>query len=270
MPTLDALLGKGYLPKELPTPFTSRSFAASVAVAGPRSLAAVRTWNRLVVHNLARPGMTGRVLAIPSPASFYKLAVLVEANWLSLDAKIQASRLSLSKPTDDPSGRRALVPGEAMKRIEARAEHRARARYLVEVDVSEFYRSVYTHTLDWAIRGKSVAKADPRARTGLGPLLDKCTRDAQDGQTVGIPIGPDTSLVLGELILAQVDAELLSGRRRPWLHGFRYYDDYELHTWSRPQADQALADLQRVLAAWQLAVNPYKIKILELPESDRG
>lgn len=209
--------------------------------------------------------MIGRVLAIPSPAHFYKLADLVEANWGSLEAKIQVSRLSLTTPTDDPSGRRALVPAEGMKRIEARAEHRARARYLVEVDVSEFYRSVYTHTLDWAVRGKAVAKADPRAKTGLGPLLDRWTREAQDGQTVGIPIGPDTSLVLGELILAQVDQELFSGRRRPWLHGFRYYDDYELHTWSRPQADQALADLQRILAGWQLAVNPYKVRILELP-----
>lgn len=35
VPTLDALLSKGYLPKELPTPFSSRSFAASVASAGP-------------------------------------------------------------------------------------------------------------------------------------------------------------------------------------------------------------------------------------------
>lgn len=265
MPTLDALLSKGYLPKELPTPFTSRSFAASVAAAGPRGLTAARGWNRLTVHSLARPGMPGRVLAIPSPANFYKLADLMAANWGDLDSKIQASRLSLTKPTDDPADRRALVPAEGMKRIEARAEHRARARYLIQADVSEFYRSVYSHTLDWAVRGKAVAKADTRATTGLGPLLDKYTREAQDGQTVGIPIGPDTSLVLGELLLAQVDEELFSGRRRPWLHGFRYYDDYELHTWSRTQADQALADLQRILASWQLVANPYKVKILELP-----
>jgi hypothetical protein len=74
VPTLEALLGRGYLPKELPTPFTSRSFAASVSTGGPRLLAGVRTPNLLTVHTLARPGMTGRVLAIPNPAHFYKLA----------------------------------------------------------------------------------------------------------------------------------------------------------------------------------------------------
>lgn len=259
------MLGRGYLPKELPTPFTSRSFAVSVTASGARALAGVRSWGRLTAHTLARPGMTGRVLGIPSPAHFYKLADHVQAHWSTLDANIQKSTLSLTKPTNDPSGRRALVPAHELKRIEARAEHRARARYLVEVDVSEFYRSVYTHALDWAVRGKAIAKAATGATTGLGPTLDRYSRNAQGGQTVGIPIGPDTSLVLGELLLAQVDEELLTGPRARWLHGFRYYDDYELHTWSRQQADQALADLQRILAEWQLAVNPYKMRIVELP-----
>ena len=210
--------------------------------------------------------MTGRVLAIPDPAHFFRLAELVHDNWRLLDKSIRRSRLSLSKPKDDPTGNRALVPAQETNRIEARAEHRARARYLVEVDVSQFYPSIYTHALDWAVRGKAISKATRGRGTGLGPMLDKYTSAAQYGQTVGIPIGPDTSLVLGELILSQVDEELLDGGRARWLHGFRYYDDYELHTWSREHADQALAVIQRILAEWQLGVNPYKIHIRELPQ----
>jgi hypothetical protein len=129
--------------------------------------------------------------------------------------------------------------------------------------VSQWYPSTYTHTLDWAIRGKKEAKEKP-ATSGLGPLLDIHTRNGQDRQSVGIPIGPDTSLVLGELVLAQVDREFddVVGRKA---HGFRYYDDYEIFTATRQAADEAITELTKALADWQLIVNPYKLVVDDLP-----
>lgn len=265
MPELSDLLAKGYLPKELPTPFNSVSYAASLA-RPPSGFLRDKLWRRPCVHNLARPGMAPRTVSILGPVHFFRLASLIASEWDELDSAVNRSTISLSRPVVDASGLRALVPIPGVGRIAARAEHRATSRYLIEVDVSQFYPSIYTHALDWAVRGKPTAKADPHAKTGLGPLLDLHTREGQDGQTVGIPIGPDTSLVLGELVLAQVDAELLGSRRARWLHGFRYYDDYELYVASREEADKALAALQRILADWQLAANPYKIHIKELPE----
>ena len=263
LPVLDDLLAKGYFPKELPTPFTTASYATAMAATPPTVFTSGRVVRRLCTHPLARPGMTTRVLGIPDPVNFYRLANLVATSWPTINTAISRSKLSLTKPIDDPTHHRALVPQATAGRAEARAEHRARARYLVDLDIAQFYPSVYTHTLDWAVRGKSVAKALRRA-TGLGPLLDLYTRNANDGQTVGIPIGPDTSLALGELILANVDVELLRSRSR--IHGFRYYDDYELYAATRTDAEAGMSAIQGILADWQLAVNPYKVEIRELPQ----
>lgn len=266
MVALSDLLSRGYLPKELHGAFGSASYAESMAVPMPAEFQTDKRWGQPCRHNLARPGLTSRVLAIPDPVHFYRIAELITSQWGRIETAIDRSTMSLSKPVIDPKGVRALVPALALRKIEARAEHRARARYLVQVDVSQFYPTIYTHALDWAIRGKAAAKASTRARAGLGPLLDMHTREAQDGQTVGIPIGPDSSLVLAELVLAQVDAELLASGKPRGLHGFRYYDDYELYTRTRPDAEQALSDIQRILGQWQMTANPYKIRIVELPE----
>ena len=266
MVALDNLLGRGYLPKELHGAFGSMSYAKAMAKPAPVDFRSDKRWGQPSRHNLARPGLTSRVLAIPDPVHFYRLADVIASQWSRIEAAIGRSTMSLSKPVIDAKGVRALVPALALRKIEARAEHRARARYLIQVDVSQFYPSVYSHALDWAIRGKAAAKASTRATAGLGPLLDLHTREGQDGQTIGIPIGPDSSLVLAELVLAQVDAELLATGRSKGLHGFRYYDDYELYTRTRPDGEQALADIQRILGQWQLTANPYKIRIVELPE----
>jgi hypothetical protein len=61
-------------------------------------------------------------------------------------------------------------------------------------DISEFYHSIYTHSISWALHTKLFAKSNQKAKV-VGNLLDKATQNGQHGQTVGIPIGPDTSLV---------------------------------------------------------------------------
>jgi hypothetical protein len=48
-----------------------------------------------------------------------------------------------------------------------------------------------------------------------------------DGQTHGIPIGPDTSLVVAEILLSSVDQSMLNAHP-DLISGFRYVDDYEL------------------------------------------
>lgn len=266
MPSLEDLLSKGYLPKELPNPFTSMTYASSCITRGgiPEPVASPRKWRKPVSHNLARPGMTTRPLAIPDPVHFYKLSSAVASDWATIDTKIRRSPLSVSYPVDDLSKARALVPADSPNRIEARALHCARARYAVKVDVSQFYPSIYTHALDWCIRTKEVAKAHPSAG-GLGPMLDRHVREGQDGQTIGIPIGPDTSLALGELMLSEVDVDFLNDPAARGVHGFRYYDDYELFAPTRHQADAAVATIMRILGRWQLTANPYKIVVTELP-----
>jgi hypothetical protein len=206
-----------------------------------------------------------RPLGVPDPSHFYQLASTVVDGWSSISKVVSGAVLSTTKPSDGAYSGRAVVPIDQPARVEARASHAARARHVLRLDVSQYYPSVYTHALDWAIRGKAAAKASP-ASTGLGPSLDKHVREAQSGQTIGIPIGPDTSFVLGELLLSKVDEEFVADSKRLRIHGFRYYDDYEIYAPTRTAAEEAEALLISALARWQLVANPYKIDIQSMPQ----
>jgi hypothetical protein len=239
MPIQQDLLSKGYLPKELPTPFTSAGLSA---VPMPLGVPPGYGDTQLVLHKLARPGLLTRSLGIPHPLYFTRLADVIGTHWPDIEARIAASTMSLTAPVVIAGSQRAVVAATTRDRLDERAYHRATARYMVKADVSQWYPSIYTHSLAWAAHGKAAARAAWRARR-LGRLwgnaLDVNVRNAQSQQTVGIPIGPDTSFVLGELVLAEVDGSLRSKRRA--FPGFRYFDDYELYASSAQEADLMLS-----------------------------
>lgn len=98
----------------------------------------------------------------------------------------------------------------------------------------------------------------------FGNTLDKHIRNGQDAQTLGIPIGPDTSLLISEIILSAIENNLeKSGKVK--LRGYRYSDDYELGCESYAEAENTLAIIQECLNNYELALNPTKTKIIELP-----
>jgi hypothetical protein len=97
----------------------------------------------------------------------------------------------------------------------------------------------------------------------LGNRIDYWVRMGQDQQTVGIPIGPDTSLILAELIMQRCDDALIAGI--PKLKGYRFIDDYELSFHTRSEAEGAYHILETSLSEYELALNPKKTQILDLP-----
>jgi hypothetical protein len=135
-------------------------------------------------------------------------------------------------------------------------------RYVLRTDINRFYQSIYTHSIPWAVHTKPFAKAN-RGMAHIGNRLDLLTRSGQDGQTVGIPIGPDTSLVLAELLMQRCDRELLN--TIPGLRGHRFIDDYELGFKTRTDAESAFHLLEKILSEYELSLNPRKTVVEELP-----
>jgi hypothetical protein len=130
--------------------------------------------------------------------------------------------------------------------------------------VARFFPSVYTHTIPWALNGRSQAKADGNHRSTAvyGNRLDFIFRQAQDRQTIGIPIGPDASRIVGELVLSAVDGMFLSlsGRRRPTY--LRHVDDYWIGGHSVDECERHLQTLRTALREYELDVNELKTRIL--------
>jgi hypothetical protein len=134
-------------------------------------------------------------------------------------------------------------------------------RYVLRTDVSRFFPTIYTHSIPWALHGKSVAKKN-RSITPkyFGNLLDLAVRQCQDEQTFGLPIGPDTSHIIAECIATAIDIEL-TRKLRSTPPGFRYVDDYYLFFESLSAAEAALAQLIRGLKEFELQINFEKTKV---------
>ncbi len=119
----------------------------------------------------------------------------------------------------------------------------ASARYLLHADVQNFYPSIYTHSIDWAMHGKVAAKTAHKAgKVTFGARLDKAFQTSQDGQTSGICIGPDTSLIVAECIMARVEEGIRT--RLPNVRGYRFWDDFELSFSSLQGVEEGLTVLQ--------------------------
>ncbi|MDR6695316.1 RNA-directed DNA polymerase [Stenotrophomonas sp. 1337] len=137
-------------------------------------------------------------------------------------------------------------------------------KYVLRTDISRFFPTIYTHSIPWALHSKLVSKTDRNRVRLYGNLLDETCRQLQDGQTIGLPIGPDTSHIIAEAIASAVDVQLFDQFAR--LSGFRFVDDYYLFFHTRQEAESCLASLVQTLSQYELQINFEKTRICETVE----
>jgi len=264
------ILARGYFPKELPPPFNTKLFGAFAETAPAvfhldTTKKGIKTnlVSRPAIHNQARTGTLRRKLTIPNPVNQYQVSRAVAEGWPELKVACALSPISLTTPRYLKFGARAINPHNPFDAIPvARARSRTASRYLLTTDLSQFYQSIYTHSIPWALHTKAVAKAKPNDYSLLGNVLDLAVRNGQDKQTIGIPIAPDTSLVIAEAILSSIDAQLDGTITR---RGFRYIDDIACGFRHLAEAEETLGRLQQLIGDLQLQLNPRKTRIVELP-----
>jgi hypothetical protein len=267
MPFEIDLLERGYFPREVPPPFITTTLAkhtASVGSASLTALAGAKWWTASVRHNLARGGGLRRPLSIPNPIGFLRIASEIAAGWTNeLEPLLSTAGLSASRPV--LVGGPRSVQSVGIDTIELRrAEARRSSRVILYTDIQNFYPTIYTHSIAWALHTKAAAKSAAGNMALLGNRLDRAFSGAQEGQTIGIPIGTDASLIIAECLLAAIEKELFA--RMPATKGYRWIDDYELCFPTTGDAERALSLLVELLAGYQLTLNPRKTRISDLPE----
>jgi Reverse transcriptase (RNA-dependent DNA polymerase) len=147
-------------------------------------------------------------------------------------------------------------------------EEAYRYKYLIRTDIKNFYPSVYTHSIAWALHTKSVIRAgnnrsDP---SFLGNRLDKLFQNANDGCTNGLPIGPAVSDLISEVILSAIDLEVSRKVKEVDALAVRFKDDYWFLCKSRNECQGIIKCLQKNLKEYNLLPNEDKTDIRELPE----
>lgn len=134
-------------------------------------------------------------------------------------------------------------------------------KYVVMTDISQCFPSIYTHSLCWALAGKSIAKAHKKGDWYND--IDIACQGMRNGETHGLLIGPHASNLLSEIILTAVDKELIA-------QGYEYIrniDDYTCYVESFAKAQQFIVDLNSGLREYDLFLNHKKTMIKRLPQA---
>ena len=102
--------------------------------------------------------------------------------------------------------------------------------------------------------------------------LDRLVRACNRNQTIGIPIGPDTSRVVSELVLSRIDHELKkngSGLKKRQV--FHNIDDYEIGVENTTEAERVIARFEKEIRKFELRSHDGKTGVIsgELPENLR-
>lgn len=265
MDRVAALLSKGYFPSQLPPAFVTNQLAVQLpalqALWAVNASGAKAPACKPELFSVARAGHQRRMTSITNPVPQTFLATFVARHWADFLRHYRKSRLSASHPRFlRASGRAACIP--SMQRLhERKILESAGFRYMLRTDVSRFFPTVYTHSVPWAFHTKAASKRNRKITSKyFGNLIDQALRQGQDEQTMGLPIGPDTSHVIAEAISTAVDL-LLKNSLKSWPAGFRYVDDYFLFFPTLAEAEAALAALSRALKEFELQINFEKTHI---------
>ena len=144
-------------------------------------------------------------------------------------------------------------------------------KYILKTDIKNFYPSIYTHSIAWAIHTKKVIRTSGNRNAYdkfLGLKLDKLIQYANDGCTNGIPIGPAISDLIAEIILSAVDTESSKEIDKLGIDflAVRFKDDYRILCQTKEDANKIIRILQKQLKNFNLALNDDKSEVNELPE----
>jgi hypothetical protein len=260
------ILSRGYFPKELPPSFYTELFADyATTKAGRKTLEIYKATDGITEcahYDLATPGLTRRPLRIPHPASYARLSQVASRHFARLLRQAAHSPFSKSRPIYSSSHHRALRPMvKPQNLVRERMAARAGASYLVKVDINQFYSSLYTHAVGWAISPQTRLRKNWKNPKLLGKKLDDALMQLQGRVSQGIPIGPDLSLLFAEIVLGQVDRLL----KVPPKRAYRWFDDYELSCDTKEEAEFVLTRLVQILRTFQLRPNVEKTAIERLP-----
>lgn len=223
--------------------------------------------------------LTVRTYGIINPKIYHDLVFLVSQNWESINSVLFNSDLriysysypipviknKLNNLSDLRSGRLIY---EFLEMAENDLVSEAyRYNYLIKTDISNFYPSVYTHSLTWAIHSKELIRDNNRRNYDLyGNCIDKLVQNANDGCTNGLAIGSALSDLLAELLLASIDCKSSIDLKNIDFIAVRFKDDYRILCHSKEDANSILHVLQQNLSEANLVLNEKKTFICDLPE----
>ena len=209
-----------------------------------------------------------RAMGIPHPLSYAQLCLTLESDWEKIKNKLKDNCINQKYKVSRIHFRKQAASGRLFKMNyhvwpfdgDPTPLIQIGATYRVSTDISMCFPSIYSHAVPWALVGKEMAKVKRTSQFWFN-RIDRDIRNCTDGETHGILIGPDSSNLIAEIILTEIDRELIA-------KGYRYVrniDDYICYTESYDDARRFLVDLDEQLIKYGLLRNQKKTLIEPLP-----
>ncbi|WP_407534703.1 RNA-directed DNA polymerase [Elizabethkingia miricola] len=214
-----------------------------------------------------------RPLSIPEPFSYANQVKLLSENWPKITShvkkktraqKYKVSRIHLRNLKDKESlfemnYKNFSTDGNPEDEIFIKS------KYIAHADIATCFPSIYSHSIAWALVGKSLAKRESgqNYKNKWFNQIDFYTRNLKYGETNGLLIGPHSSNLISELILCCIDNQLLNRK----YSFYRNVDDYTCYTNSHEEAEKFFVDLSELLKDFELSLNSKKSKISQLPQA---
>lgn len=137
--------------------------------------------------------------------------------------------------------------------------------YLIKTDIQNCYGSIYTHSIAWAIHGIDKAKnGRNNYKKFIGNRLDKLFQNANNGETVGLPIGPIISDVVYELIMKSIATELEHNTKDIDYICFQFKDDLWFLLKKGANKERLLFELSSILQRYKLSLNRQKLEVIQI------
>lgn len=133
------------------------------------------------------------------------------------------------------------------------------------IDISKCFDSIYTHSISWAAKGKSISKKNSSPDT-FGDTFDKLMQKSNFSETNGIVIGNEVSRIFTEVILQSIDNSVVEALKEKSIlfdkdyEVRRYVDDYFIFATSRNIASKVYNAIEDSLRKHKLYLNKSKTK----------
>lgn len=130
---------------------------------------------------------------------------------------------------------------------------------ILSLDLSNFYHTLYTHSIPWVVHGKQKSKIN--RNSGFANSLDKIIQQCQYGETHGIPTGSITSRIIAEYYMCHVDLKL-EGKKYKYS---RYVDDIQFPYTSDSEKESFLMEFNTLCREYNLVLNDKKTEVNVFP-----
>lgn len=258
-----ALLENGFYPENVPPVFRVKNFFKLASKHIDARMYHSNKPTESATYSASKRGGSRRVFTVPNPTYFVDAAIFFSVFRSEIFEHFSGTTDSISVPEFSATERPARIKSHSDFH-KARRYLFATSRYIVKTDISRYFHSIYTHSIPWALNGKLEAKRDRKTESAIvyGNRLDYILRQSQDGQTVGIPVGPDFSRHVSEIIGKSIDKKFRELRGDAPLY-LRHVDDIYIGADDIDQATDLLSGVREAIRAFQLDINESKTAIIE-------